>query len=250
MMKNKTKIFIGIGFVICLIGSNLLTYYLTERNEQKEYEPEAAALQEKEDEMTAQHEKDLTDLQEEYKKQLAGLEEEYAKLSEKPEEEPEKEPEMSAYGEEMLEAYEAFLVGEEINGAEYTYLDVGADSYPELHVRTEEEYVIYTYRDGEVIEFKRFEGKVTLYNGGVFMREVKDGKGVTKNNIFVLEPDGEILINMELLWQDKNGNGEADEEDRYEYNGVAISKEDWENQIDKYQQKETDEICWREVIFS
>ena len=251
-MKKSTRIWIGTGFVICLIGSNLVNYYITTQNERKVYQKEVAALQKAIDDMTVQYEEQLADLEEKKEKRLAELKEK-----------EEENTDQSFSESEAFLAYKAFLMGqrEDTDGLkigdmtgtteqlEFIFLDVGADICPELHIRTKEEYLIYTYQDGEVERFKRLEGDVTLYNGGVFISESEEEDGITRNNIFVLEPNGEILVNMELLWQDKNGNEEADEEDRYEYNGVVISKEDWKNQMDKYRGMEKDEIEWFPIGF-
>ena len=273
MTKNKTKIFIGIGFLICLIGSNLLCHQLSSRSAKERYREELAAKEQEIDRLAAEYEEESEKQLEENLAQLESLREEIKDLNfQQVEEEPERQPAtwetmLEGFGqepstatkEEVMEAYEAFLNGERnvdsVTGLSiediafpvgepdkpwwtaYAYIDLNGDGLPELLVDSARyDSLILTYQAGELIIWRPFK---------------EDGKHewtLCSNgdfSIYRLPGAGEgewyyyVALNQkgEEIWYLEYGWEYVEDTDyserEYYFDGIKMSEKEWKSCINK-----------------
>lgn len=151
---------------------------------------------------------------------------------------------------EAVRAYREFLAGERRVGtwdiyelitptgepdrryaAWYCIWDVDGDGTPELHVLSGREYILYSYREGEMVYFNGFFSRpwrnVPLESGAFI--DTYDLGTTIGDGYYYFELDGgrETVLERRFYWIDTNENLVCDEEDRFWYEGEYCSMEEW-----------------------
>lgn len=145
--------------------------------------------------------------------------------------------EMSVRGEDIYQLITPTREPERRNATWYCIWDVSGDEIPELHICTGREYIIYSYKNGEMDRFQAFFSspwQYTLLESGAFLNVYEIGSISNGYYYFELDEEGEIINELRFAWMDTNENYACDEEDEFQFEGVFYTKEEWIAKTEEY----------------
>lgn len=127
----------------------------------------------------------------------------------------------------------------------YAFFDSNGDGKPELHINSSRYYVIYTVRNGELTIWKDLSPSPYYFalKNGAFI-SYKPGSA-PMNDIYtyhIYDLMGNEIWNITFLCYDANENGSYDENDDYLFDGIEISKKQWDELTAKYLYRDSEEI--------
>lgn len=113
----------------------------------------------------------------------------------------------------------------------YAYFDSNGDDIPELHIKAGRYYNIFTIKNNEIVEWKTLSPNPPFYalnNGSFICRRLGAGPMEDIYNYIILDYSGNEVYSLGFSKYDKNQNGIYDEADEYLFDGVNVSKDQWD----------------------
>jgi len=119
----------------------------------------------------------------------------------------------------------------------YAYFDSNGDEIPELHVNAARYYYVFTIRDKKIVEWKNLSPYPHFYalnNGAFISRRFGAGPKEDTYNYIVLDYLGNEIYSLSFSKYDQNQNGTYDDSDEYLFDGVNVTKEQWESLTERF----------------
>lgn len=121
---------------------------------------------------------------------------------------------------------------------DYIILDSNGDDMPELQIRTAREFLIFSYRDGELFILQSFFSEPWNFNlleNGTFLFRTDFGNTIGEYyRYFELDMEGNTTNEIEFYWDDVNEDCISDEEDKYVFDGNVCDMKEWYERTKEY----------------
>ncbi|MDR1550304.1 MAG: hypothetical protein LBT06_17200 [Hungatella sp.] len=129
--------------------------------------------------------------------------------------------------------------------ARYALFDTNGDGLPELHILSQNHYYILSFKDGNLIVWAELTPYYEQLNNRAFLHIRPGGTPLHISSIYiVMDFSGNEMVRIFFEKYDIDENGVYDDNDRYFFEDVEVSKKDWDTLTEKYLSIGSDQIKW------
>jgi len=134
---------------------------------------------------------------------------------------------------------------EKDNDTHYALFDTNGDGQPELHIRSQNHYFIISYKNEDLYVWKDLSPYYTQLDNGAFLHFRPGGTPPHMSYIYlIMNYSGDETLNIYFEKYDMDANGVYDENDKYLYEGIEVTLDEWTSLTEKYLTEKSDSIEW------
>lgn len=129
--------------------------------------------------------------------------------------------------------------------ARYALFDTNGDGLPELHILSKSHYYILTFKEDNLIVWAELTPYYEQLNNLAFLHTRPGGAPLHISYIYIVKNfSGNDMVRLSFDKYDSDENGVYDDNDRYFYEDIKVSKKDWDTLTEKYFSIGSDKIHW------
>jgi len=127
----------------------------------------------------------------------------------------------------------------------YAFFDSNSDGIPELHIKSARQYIVFTFKNDEIVIWSSLSPYVEPLNNGAYLFTRCLFAGIAEAHSYVmLDYYGKEVLKINFSIVDTNQNGVNDEGDEYWFCEAGISKETYDILTKPYMTIGSDLIEW------